>query len=958
MNLADGFIPQARSQQLARQGAQAARRYQLKNAFQAQELERLGSSVSPGRGFSMSPGSSVSLGFSPAPRALPVARPYRGGGDGLGVGLVCVACITALLVIAAFGVAVANAVRRGRCSPGGGTRGPADANGYYDCSTNRLVCDSGYHNVGDKCVQGGPPPPPPPPGHDDIPAPPPATAAAAPLVSAYSRGMYPNADLSKKGGDLWRTLDLFYSGSCIAATKAVASGPNSGTLLSTPASGPGWRVKAEPNSLPGFREIIKAYLGAIKLTPGATSRFKLTTTSATSTKAACISWTFGAAAGTYYPAKYEPIELPLAERWDDPNSGGSFLAALSINRYSPAFDPLRMSDQGDLGYCVTGTGVTEKKALANVPGVSSYLMRDGLKPGSWVEISHVDTHYAKGEGAGSLDYFSYEDGLANKCVNTSTSHGVVGGPGSGHYHYVTRGSGIWLNLGLTEVAQNKVDSMRVVLNGWDGKNKQYDAKSKTFVSGPTMFQNPSQGKLGDTTSLATWLSYVKAATGKFMAAAIKGSCTESAFLTQLGTNDGTDQTLASKAPISDILGLSSRSFYRTPCRSTSGGNYCSLPGLYFSNIPSALDSGGGYFFWGAFAPLAPKSLFANADGSAPSGAAALAERQRLLSWVLWACVNGYDFAKNAALHVPPVAALFLGKSKTQQDVQNQRLNAYLANFSNTPYNQDDVLIQYCFNKGLDTFQLVRSATNLVQFNFELLAFTGTVDASKAKNTTWNCTTPGSDPVYFARNPLSASDPGVRMKAIVDGGSCSSYQDCPGGADCTQGKCQSRYLNANPSSDVSYNIGHPISYPYYKDKSGAFTVPKCSDLTSPCSGGPSPPPPPGSLGVGDACTSHSTCPSGSSCQQGSCAYTTSRPCPSGSCALCGPAKGTLSADCPVKTGFPPGCYSSKSSKCTSGGKGGNTCSADCQCYLCGCVNDAQCDAATQKCDTASGKCVAK
>ncbi len=869
------------------------------------------------------------------------------------VGIVVVAFITVALVAAAFGVAVANAVRTKSCQEGD-TVGPSDAHGYFDCAENKLVCDTGYHAQDNKCQPGGPPPPP---GHDDIPAPLPATAAQVPMLSAYTNGLYPagTPDYAKKGGaNLWRTLDLFYTGSCIAGTLAVTTGSNKGTMLATPASGPNWRVPAEPNSLPALRPVLQAYLKAVTFTPGASARFKIKVASDTSTEAACISWSVAVPTDTYYPARYEPVELPLAEAWQ--NQTGSFLAALSINRYSPAFDPNRMSDQGDVGYCVTGAGVTEKKQLSSVSGVSTYLLRDGFKSGAWTEVSHVDTHYAKGEGATKLPYFSYEDGLADKCVNASKSHGALGGTGSGHYHYVTRGSGIWLNMGITEVVQNKVDALRHVLNNWDGRNKTFDASTKKFTLGPVAFQNPSMGKLGDTTSLATWLRYVKAATGAFMAAAMSQSCSDPTFLKSIGNDDGTDQTLAPQAPITDVLSLSSQAFYRAPCLKSGSTSYCQLPGLYFSNIPAGLGpTAGGLLCWGAFAPLAPKSLFASPGGKVPTVAAdALAERQRLLSWVLWACVNGYDFAKNAELHTPPVAALFKGKTPTQQNIQNQRLNAFLANFSNTPYNQDDVIAQYCYNKGLDTFQLVRSATNNLAYSFELFAFTGSVDQSKASPKTWNCTTPGNDPIYFTRNPLSASDAGVRMKAIVDGGSCTTYSDCPGEANCTGNKCQSRYLNANPTASVSYNIGHPISYPYYRQASGDFTVPKCSDLKSPCSGPPSPPSPPGSLTVGAACTSTSHCPSGSSCQSGFCAYTRSKPCPDGACAVCGPAKGTLAADCPVKAGYPAGCYSSLSSKCVSAGKAGNTCDTDCQCYLCGCVQDSQCPSG-KTCNKTSGQC---
>jgi hypothetical protein len=933
----------------------------------------------------------------------------------LTVAIICVACVLLVIAAVGFGLAVANAARKPTCDGQTGGVGASDAHGWWDCGSNQLVCDQGYHSDGKQCVAGGPPPPPPGQrchtnadcahvadkpvcnqhthkcvagGGKNVSAlvgPAAATGAAATDIVAYTKTLYPaaTASFTKGGPELWRTLDLFYTGSCIAATKAVTSGPNAGTVLSTPAGSVDWAQAAEPNSLRVLREILKAYQAAAQFTPGAASRFKVTTTSATSTKAACISWDITLPTGTFFPAKYEPVELPLAEQWTKTDEG-SFLAALSINRYSPAADPLRMSDKGDLGYCVTGSGVTEKRPIPTVPGISQYLFRDGLKSGAWVEISHVDTRYKAGEGQAALDYYSYEDGLSNQCENTSHSHGVFGGTGSGHYHYVTNGSGIWLNLGITEVAQNKVDSMRHILNNWDGRNRTVDSTNKsTFTQ---VFTNPSNGKLADTTSLATWLAYVKAATGDWMSAAIYESCapihcttnndckdltstpvcnqTTHACATTLNAptyvstfkdNDGTDQNLAAGQSITDVLQLGSQAFYRLPCMTTGGTGYCTLPGLYFSNGIPPFNPTSGLFFWGAFAPLVPKSLFSSKTGAVPATpAAVLAERQKLLSWILWACVNGYDFATNAHLHTPPVAALFANKTASQQDVQNQRLNAFLSNFANTPYNQDDFLLQYSFNKGLDTFQLVRSPTEALQYNFELIAFTGTVDASKAKTTTWNCSTPGDDPVYFTRNPLVAADPGVRMKAIVDGGSCNSWSDCPGLVDCTAGKCQSRYLNANPIHGVSYNIGHPISMPYYANS--PMTIPKCSDLSSPCSGGPPPSPPsPGQIGIGDACTNHSSCPQGSACQAGFCAYTGSHPCPPGQCQTCGVPAGNVSSDCPApKSGYPAGCYSSKSSKCQSAGKSGNTCTVDCPCYLCNCSVATDCPGnGNQTC--VGGKC---
>ena len=128
------------------------------------------------------------------------------------------------------------------------------------------------------------------------------------------------------------------------------------------------------------------------------------------------------------------------------------IRGLFVNRYNP--DNVFIST----AYCTTGTANTEL-ATTNIPGVSLFLIRDGFKSNSIIEISHCDTN-------------SQSSNISNMNFNTKTSK-------YGHWIYYTRGSGIFYNLGKTDFAYNKVHAL-LKLNNFENSMEGYQKLVKLY----------------------------------------------------------------------------------------------------------------------------------------------------------------------------------------------------------------------------------------------------------------------------------------------------------------------------------------------------------------------------------------------------------------------------------------------------------------------------------------------
>jgi hypothetical protein len=808
--------------------------------------------------------------------------------------------------------------------------GPSNAHGWYDCSTGKAMCDAGYISTGGRpCVAGEG-------GQSVLTTPPAATGHMADALSSYTQDVYPaTKSFATNGGkDLWRTLDFIYTGSCIPVGRTTTEGAKNSSVIASPrpdnAATP-WLSDAQKDSLSSTREFILAFQAVSTPTLGATKRLTITPSpTPTSTTAACINWNVGAPASTYYTPKYGLIQLPLAENWSSAagiSTSNGMLVGVSVNRYSP---PETQERDKDTAYCVVGSGVKEKRALVSMPGVAEYVIKDGMKAEAWVEIAHSDTHY---EGGNKLSDYTTADLIQNKCVSTRN----VGGPGDGHWHYLARGTGIWMTMGQTATMLNKVDLIRHVMDNWDGRARKitgynpdppYSAGT-TSMTAVANYPKGLKGSVTDSSKEATWLKVITQCTSPFLVALLAQQCAPG----YLSGNDGTDQNMAQSAPIvGDLLKLGTKAFYRAPYgTSTPGTAYCSSQsaGLWWCNGSKLLwPEGPGQIWWGALAPLAPADHFSSVAGTVPTNAnAVLKERRALLSWILWACVNGYNFTTNYTKHIAPVQALFHGKTAVQQATMNARLNASIAQIADMARNADDIGLQYMFNAGLDTLQLTRSTLEGMQLGFEILAMTGSVNSRKP--TAWACDSPGGDVRYFTRDPLDPTDKGVRM-TVVKNTDTVPYSRGPPSEPGPQ-----IYLNANPKVGVSYNIGEPVSMPYYKRADGTFTVPGCASLSGACSAVT---PPSGDVMIGQACTHKTSCTDGLQCLGGYCAYASSTICTIGpntnECQKCGSPMGTETTDC--KANHPsghPGCYAGAAPGCEKSGDN-FICKPDCPCFLCG------------------------
>lgn len=143
---------------------------------------------------------------------------------------------------------------------------------------------------------------------------------------------------------------------------------------------------------------------------------------------------------SYIPEIYNLNLLPLCSVGssnDDDLRKRGIIRGLFVNRYNP--DNVVIST----AYCKTGTANTEL-ATTDIPGVSLFLIRDGFKSNSLIEISHCDTS-------------SPSNNISSMSFNTKTSK-------YGKWLYYTRGSGIFYNLGKTDFAYNKVHAL-LKLNG-------------------------------------------------------------------------------------------------------------------------------------------------------------------------------------------------------------------------------------------------------------------------------------------------------------------------------------------------------------------------------------------------------------------------------------------------------------------------------------------------------------
>jgi len=351
--------------------------------------------------------------------------------------------------------------------------------------------------------------------------------------------------------------------------------------------------------------------------------------------------------------------------------------------------------------------------------------------------------------------------------NTCASHGPPG-VGFGKWVYYARGSGLWVNLGKTVVFRNKIDAIMSSINMWDGKDIR--------DNGGALVNNSYTGTLQgtfDSSKLESWQRFVADTDGTVKLALetlLTGSCLfpSTPFPSKPSTAvisllDG-DQP-SGNPQNQDPLDIGPGQYNAGPCSSKPGypdptkdKNYIALWWFWIAdNTPGD---------WGLLAPLAPKRFTQDSEKCA---------------WILWACVNGYDFDKNPEGYEwsDAVTTRWFSSNNDRKE-SSMILNSFLNNMSNSGYTTDDILINLANYMKLDSVQLSTSQILGNVVGFEIFIFSGTVkDGSDPK--AWTCDRVdnkanmeckgsvkeksnwlgGTTSLFFSKDPLSGPDDTAR-----------------------------------------------------------------------------------------------------------------------------------------------------------------------------------------------------
>ena len=639
---------------------------------------------------------------------------------------------------------------------------------------------------------------------DPIPGPPglpgPAPGIASPpsflpekqlAVQKYLSANYPGMSGSSAHPDFWKSLDFFWNMTCYTSK-------NDRSYIPDPTG------SSSGNAV--FRHLVTQFQTAIS--PDKTFKW-LTYTPALST----INDGVATAGFTYKPTdafvKMGQVSLPVFDLYLMPlcswhmNSAGipPKVNAVVVNRYPQGHLRTRA-----LGYAAPGTA-NEIVTPGVLPGVDSIIINSGFKSYSSVEIMHCDTHLTS--MSSSLECLNSCDLLGNKCAGRGPP-----GVGYGKWLYYARGSGLWIHLGKTIVFRSKIDSIMSCINAWDGM----DARDGSRVN--EAYTGTLKGQF-DSTKLESWQRFIadsKNTVKLALQTLLTGSCLTPA------TSSANFPSKPSTAVISmldvvqpqcpsmslDYLGIGSGNYTRGPCSSKAG-----YPDPSKNSFPVALwwfwaDDGRTQGNWGLLAPLAPLKFTRDSD---------------ICAWVLWACVNGYDFATNPENYTwnDAVTNKYFNKSLSPLDLANNSiiLNSLLNNMSNSGYSTDDFLINLANYMKLDSVQLTTSQILGNVVSFEILVFSGTVKEN-SDPTKWIC-----EQVDNSANMECAGSPNEPSNWLGGKKSLIFSKDPLSGSD---DKSSPMVVTINTCSQKpGYNLVGPVTT--YSD-SGGVGAP-LSDLISKC-----------------------------------------------------------------------------------------------------------------------------
>lgn len=588
----------------------------------------------------------------------------------------------------------------------------------------------------------GPDPKPPVPVRLGIPVPanPTSSPEKADAIKQYVLLNYPMMDNGAYHPDFWKSLDFIWNMTCYTQKSDTAYFPD-------PAK------SAQGN--PVFRYILQQFQLAItNQTPLASW---LTFTPALDSvpddsETAGFSYAPNPSSTSVGSSNilllYDAILFPLCS-WHLNSDLPSKINGVIINRYPPGHRRTRA-----LAYAAKNSA-NEVVTSEVIPGVDLVVLNKGFKNYSNVEVLHCDTHLTA--MAPSLDCVNSCDLLASACAG----HGPPG-VGFGKWVYYARGTGLWMNLGKTLAFRSKIDAVMGTVNLWDGTDARDTASP--FVN--DNYKGTLQGKFADSSSLKNWQRFVADPDGTVKLALqslLTGSClspgkkypskpsTAKIFMT--------DSNVPQCNGSADPLGIGSDQ-YSGPCTPDAG--YCDATktsnnvALWWFWIGDTTQGD-----WGYFSPLVPLQYTTDADKC---------------GWILWASVNGYDFATNPELYTwsPAVTKKYLSGDLEKNSAI---LNSFLSSMSNSGYSTDDFIINYANYTKLDTIQLTTNAAVGNITDFEILLFSGTVDKTQAgydpknwvcdnvnSNANMQCTGSssekvdwlgGSSTVFFSADPLNA-----------------------------------------------------------------------------------------------------------------------------------------------------------------------------------------------------------
>ena len=594
-----------------------------------------------------------------------------------------------------------------------------------------------------------------------VPANPKDSQEKADAIKQYVLGNYPAMDPKSYHPDFWKSLDFIWNMTCYTKKSGTAYFPN---------------PQKSDQGNPVFRYILQQFQLAI------TNQAPLASWLTFTPSLDSLQDNLKTAGFTYSPNPestrvgssnilmlYDAILFPLCS-WHMNSDLPSKINGVMINRYPPGHGRTKA-----LAYAAKDTAndiVTHEV----IPGVDLVVLNKGFRSNSNVEVMHCDTHLTA--MATSLDCLNSCDLLANTCA----SHGPPG-VGFGKWVYYARGSGLWVNLGNTLVFRSKIDAVMGTVNLWDGKDSR---DSSPFVN--NNYKGTLRGKFSDSTSLDTWQRFVADEDGTVKLALqslLTGSCLTPASPTSkfpakpsTAKIDMTDSNVPKCNGSLDPLGLGGDQ-YSGPCSPKAG--YCDATKTsndvvlwWFWSTDTAQGD------WGLFSPLVPLKYTTDADKC---------------GWILWASVNGYDFAKNPENYTwsQAVTKKYLSGDL---DKNSAILNSFLSSMSNSGYSTDDFIINYANYAKIDSVQLTTNSAVGNITDFEILLFSGTVDKTQAgydpKN--WICDNVnpnanmqcigssseksdwlgGSSSVFFSADPLNAmapTDPKTEFLPIITPKSC-------------------------------------------------------------------------------------------------------------------------------------------------------------------------------------------